>query len=178
LSDPSVIILRGLRRNIFSFLQAYFEKMIVLFMQAVQSIEGKVGNIRKVTHLLEDLLKFLTSFPREDLHLRAPENKGAPAIEFLGQQGLDEFIGHLDQGHITPSNQIVDVIQPLEGGQSDESNHDGQEPAGEKPEEQFLGYGGTKKLKSIAIHSNPSGCVELGLGFPFRNRLLTLLSEA
>src|SRR4030042_4067519 len=98
--------------------------MVILFVKGGESIEWKVGDLWKITHLLQELFEFFTSFPEERLHLRTPKDEKATSIEFLGQQGLDHLIGHFRQGNITPYNPIIDFIQSLQAGEGDEGNEE------------------------------------------------------
>src|SRR4030042_1662032 len=104
--------------------------MVILIVKGGESIEWKVGDLWKITHLLQELFEFLTSLPEERLHFRTPEDEKTTSIEFLGQQGLDHFISNFNQGNITPYNPIIDFIQSLEAGERNEGNEEGQDPIG------------------------------------------------
>jgi hypothetical protein len=128
--------------------------MVILFVEGGESIEWKVGDIWKITHLLQELFELLASLPEERLHLRTFKDGGATSIKFLGQQSLDHFIGHFYQRNIALYNPIIDFIQPLQAGEGDEGNEDGQDPNGYESKEQFLGYGQAKKLGHDSSHGS------------------------
>jgi len=104
--------------------------MIVLFVEGDEPIKWNIGNIRKGTHLLQKVFCLFTSFPEEHLHFRVLENEGPSPIEFLRQQGLGQFVSHLDQGNVTPSDPIIDLVQTLEAEESNEGDENSEEPAG------------------------------------------------
>jgi hypothetical protein len=122
--------LGGPRRKALPLLQSSFEEIVILFVEDGESIEWKVGDIWKITHLLQELFELLASFPEECLHLRTLKDDGATPIEFLGQQGVDHFIAHFHQRDIALYHPIIDFIQALEAGEGDEGNEDGQDPNG------------------------------------------------
>jgi len=83
LSDPPILVSKGLRGDIFSLLKSPFKKAVILFVEGNEPTERKVRNIREVAHLLQECFDLLTSFPEEDLHLRALEDEGSSSVEFL-----------------------------------------------------------------------------------------------
>ena len=104
--------------------------MIILFVEGSEPINGKIGDAREIPHLVEKIFDLLAPFPEENLHFRVLEDEGASSIEFLRQQGLDQFVRHLDQRNVTLRDPIVDFIQPLKAEKRDEGDENREEPTG------------------------------------------------